>query len=1037
MFRRKTASLLVIALLISLLAPAGGSDGNQAYAASGKYLHLNFDEYPVEASLSNPTSTADGGGSWSFFGTVANSVYGIGESFPDREGRSMSIVSQVLPDHSTANPNIQKNNMTIPGAGATDAIVVMEGSFRFDNTLLERRLFSAAVTALPSTTTLGEIRLTMGANGQMTLLYPSEGGGNSSHQLGTYEGDVWYHIQLYVDLGSRQLQAYVNGELRATLAMSGGWDNLRSFRFVQIGSADTSGTMTMDDIMVRDWIPVESLTLNRSVAKMAPGDMLELSAELLPLDRTNPYLIWESDQPDVATVDERGSVTAVANGTATITARSKENEAISASAEVTVEAYQAVESVQLTPSSLEVEKDRSAELSALVSPSGATNSELSWSSNNPVIATVDSSGVVSGIAEGSALITATSQDGPLAQSSVTVVPRNTPVETIMIPSTAKVEAGDTISVTPRFLPVDATNPSFRWTSGDESIAIVDSDGRIEGREPGVALITVASADEAQPASAMIEVEVTEPAESLDAFDQLRLKWKETLDGGPELDASDAAIAEKLVGINELAFSRWETMLLDEERETLWEDITPSTTDSAYFNSYLTRLRDMAYAYSTKGGVLYHNVTLEQDILSALDWIYEHAYNEQIEEYGNWWNFDIGAPLRLMSILVMLYDDASSDQIEGFVRTADKFIGDIRSESFTQVGANRSDIMTIEALMGILTKDSERLNDVLVQIEPLFDYVSEGDGFYEDGSFIQHSSIAYTGSYGEVLVRGVGQLLYLLGGSPWEVTDPDAAHVYRWIFESVAPLVYQGEMMDMVRGRAIAREEQNGYIAAIGMLSGMLRLAMSAPEETAVQMKGLIKSWVQAADSELDVYELLSLDLIAPLKTIMEDEAISPLESEAFHKEFGAMNRTVHIGDDFAFGISKSSERISTYELTNGENGKGWYTGDGMTYLYNGDRKQYTEDFWATVNMYKLPGTTVDTRTRASDQYQYGDGETTPDNKWAGGTTLGTNGVSGMNLQQTGTSLVANKSWFMFGDVIVALGSGITSNDDRTIETIVE
>lgn len=1037
MFRGKTASLLVVALVCSLLAPAGGGWGGIIAAASNKYLHLNFDDYPAEPSLTNPASTPDGGGSWSFFGTVAGTVYGIGETLPGGEGRSMSIVSNVPPNQSVNNPNIQKNNLTIPGSGNGNSVIVMEGKFRTDNASLERRLFTATLTQSPGTATAGEIRVTLDKTGKMALLYPSPGG-NATVQLGAYEGGAWYHVQLYTDMASRELMAYVNGELKATVAVSSSWDNFRSFRFTQLGSADTPGTLTMDDIKVYDWIPVEAMSMDRAAIGLVPGDSALLTASYAPSDSTNRYATWESDRPEVATVDERGMVSAVAAGTATITARSKENGFIAATSLVTVADYTAVESVEVTPATLQLETERTAALTVTVTPAGATNSEVSWSSGNPQVATVDDHGVVTGIAEGTAVITAASQDGPSGQCIITVVARSTPVETVLLPASARVQVGDRIAITPRYAPEDATNPVFQWDSDNEDAATVDSNGIVNGLAPGFATITASVTSGAGgPVSAEIEVEVTEAALPADAFDELRLKWKAVLDGGPDLEADEPARAAQILAINQLARARWETMRRDEGRESLWPDVPQSATDSAFINTYMTRLRDMTYAYSTKGGSLYRNVTMKQDILSALDWIYEQAYNEHIEEYGNWWNFDIGAPLRVMDIMTMLYDDLTGEQIERFIRTADRFIGDIAGPEFVQVGANRSDIMTIEALMGILAKDPDRLNDVLAGISPLFDYVGEGDGFYEDGSFIQHKMIPYTGSYGEVLVRGLGQLLYLLDGSPWKVTDPDADNVYRWIFESVAPVVYRGEMMDMVRGRAIAREFLNGRDATVGMISGMLRLAMSAPESESIRIKGLIKYWVTAMEPELDVRAALRLDLIAPLENIMEDASIVPAGELPFHKEFGAMNRTVHVADGFGFGIGKSSERIATYELTNGENGEGWYTGDGMTYLYNGDSSHYADDYWPTVNRYRLPGTTVDTRPRTNVHYQYGDGETTPDNTWAGGVTLGTDGVSGMKLRQVGTTLQANKSWFMFGDVVVALGSGITSSDGRTIETIVE
>ena len=123
-----------------------------------------------------------------------------------------------------------------------------------------------------------------------------------------------------------------------------------------------------------------------------------------------------------------------------------------------------------------------------------------------------------------------------------------------------------------------------------------------------------------------------------------------------------------------------------------------------------------------------------------------------------------------------------------------------------------------------------------------------------------------------------------------------------------------------------------------------------------------------------------------------------------------------------------------YESINGENLKGWYTGDGMTYLYNSDLSQFADGFWPTVNSYRLPGTTVDSVPLANSAGH----NTFSSQNWVGGASiLGSYGVAGMSLTSVFGTLTAKKSWFMFDDEIVALGSDISSQDGRTIETIVE
>ena len=112
----------------------------------------------------------------------------------------------------------------------------------------------------------------------------------------------------------------------------------------------------------------------------------------------------------------------------------------------------------------------------------------------------------------------------------------------------------------------------------------------------------------------------------------------------------------------------------------------------------------------------------------------------------------------------------------------------------------------------------------------------------------------------------------------------------------------------------------------------------------------------------------------------------------------------------------SSSRIGKFESINNENTKGWYLGDGMTYIYNStDRSQYV-NYFNLVNMQRLPGTTVDVLSRSiMNTGNYGlFGIPVNAQDWTGGASLnGTYGVAGMHLVSEIGSLEARKSWFMF------------------------
>jgi len=1000
------------------------------------YLYMNFDQYALTPSITAPSGNI--GGNWGVSNTAANTDYFIGAEASDGDGRYITY-------YSTTGKNISltRYNQSIPSVKSSPVTLVIEGKYLVNSINTERRLFEATLNHKTDTSVSRTLSVSMDNTGNFKVSYPklNAATGNDTLTFGTYEINEWYHVQAYIDWHTYQLSVYVNGEkLLSNLEIGSNWNNVKDMRITQIGKAGETVTFSIDDFLTADFVPLDSMNLLEAaeVIRLIPTEERQLTVSYAPLAATNKYVDWSSSDSAVAEVDQSGKITAISEGIATITVTSKEDNRLSDEITIEVKNYTPLTGLSISPSTVSVETERTTQLQAEYIPADATNKDITWSSSDDAVAMVDHNGLVTGISEGTAIITAISEEGSfVGTSTVTVVPRYTAVEDISLPATAKMYSNDSISFTAIFSPRDATNQQLRWESSDPSLATVDQTGRVyAGNDTGLVTITAYSLDSQDEIFAAAEVQIIERGTS-NPFDEMRSRWKTILDGGESLDVDNLYVIDKTEAINNIAQSLWKRMIKEEQRVTLWEDLLPSTTDSSVFNSYFTRLRDMSYAYSTKGGELYHNQTLKNDIISALDWLYEHQYNEDVAVYGNWWNFEIGAPQRIMDIFTLLYDELDEEMLNQYFDTVTHFIGDISLPSFDATGANRSDILTIIMLMAIMSENEELLEEAINQLSPLFEYVSSGDGFYEDGSFIQHSIIPYTGSYGEVLIRGLGQILYLIADSPFEVTDPKVNHIYRWVYETVQPIVYAGETMDMVRGRAIARERNSGHITTIGLLSGVMRIALASPPQEQLILKRLVKQWLEAMPTHLNYYRELKLDLIAPIESLMNDPTIEALPISPLHHEFGAMNRTIHIREDFAVAISKSSNRIATYELTNGENGEGWYTSDGMLYLYNGDKEHYGGDYWATVNRYRLPGTTVDTRERTNTHYQYGDGETTPSNEWAGGVTLGDDGISGMQLQQVGTTLKANKSWFMFGDVIVSLGSGITSNDQRTIETIIE
>lgn len=533
------------------------------------------------------------------------------------------------------------------------------------------------------------------------------------------------------------------------------------------------------------------------------------------------------------------------------------------------------------------------------------------------------------------------------------------------------------------------------------------------------------------------------------FDAL-LARAETLLTGGDIDLSNPDFATGVAALDSAAQGLWNTLDRSAGRTALWADLAPLTAPGNFGQSY-TRLRTIATAWATPGTSLSDSAEAADVLVSALRFTYDTAYHPSARESGNWWFWEIGAPRALMDTCVLLRGRLPAADLADYLAVVDRFCPDAdrrtNSPTLAETGANRTDKAVIVALRGLLGRSTDKLSsarDALSDVRDsgrnsLFRYTSSGDGFYEDGSFVQHGVVAYTGSYGTVLLGGAAYLLSLLAGSPWAVADPKVSVMYDAVERSFAPVIFDGLMMDAVRGRAVSRERAGDHRDGAAAVAAILLLASGAPADRADRWRALAKGWL-TRNRTTPFAALATLPQLALARAVLDDPAIPAGTRTTGSFVFADMDRVVHRRPGWAYGLSLSSQRISAYEAGNGENLHGWYTGDGMTYLYDGDGLgQFNDGFWPTVDPYRLPGTTVDTRGRADLGTAGGTSTYRPGNAVAGGAVLdGRHTVAAMEVVGAeGSTLRARKSWFLLDNAVVALGAGITASDGRTVETVVE
>ncbi len=535
------------------------------------------------------------------------------------------------------------------------------------------------------------------------------------------------------------------------------------------------------------------------------------------------------------------------------------------------------------------------------------------------------------------------------------------------------------------------------------------------------------------------------AGAVDEFEVLRARWSGLATGGA-IDPGDPVYGDALARLSRLAQGFLDTLSADPNRAALWADLPLSPLSGNFSISY-TRLKTIALARAT------HGTTLTSEpgaaLASALDFLNQRAYNETLPETGNWWFWEIGAPRALLDTCILAYDVLSAEQRASYLSAVDRFVPDpnrrTNSPTVRETGANRVDKALIVALRGIAGDDAGKIataRDALSDVaeagrNSVFTYVTSGDGFYRDGSFVQHGNLAYVGTYGNVALGGVANLFSLLGGSTWDITDPKRTVILDAVEKSFAPFMVNGLMMDAVSGRAISREKAGDHRNGHATTSAVLLLASGIAEPYASTYKALAKGWL-TRDRLNDYLPAASIPEISRAKAVLADDAVKPAPAKAQHFQFPNQDRVVHRRPGWTFALALSSKRMARYESGNGENLRGWYVGDGMTYLYTDDQSQFFDAFWPTVDAQRLPGTTVSTKPREPLGSGPGTGTVAAFAEWVGGASYQkTIGAVGMHLINHDKSLQARKSWFCLSDAVVALGAGIVGTDGYPVETVVE
>jgi len=282
--------------------------------------------------------------------------------------------------------------------------------------------------------------------------------------------------------------------------------------------------------------PVTSIKLSESNVKINLGaKSIQLRAIVYPENATNKEVKWTSSNTSIAKVNENGLVTLVSPGEVTIIATSVDNPAAMALCNISIEVP--VTSVALDDKEITMYVGETKRLTYTVLPLNASNNSVTWTSSNPSVASVDSAGKVTARQVGTAVIMLKSLDGSHT-AYCTINVRQIAEDVKFSKTEIEMMTGEVLKLEYTLIPANATDVTLVWESSDTKVVVVDENGKVTAKGPGVAFVIVRT--EAGGMS-YVKVTVKEPVSGLILnFTEKTIYLNETFELKVSVKPSEAA-----------------------------------------------------------------------------------------------------------------------------------------------------------------------------------------------------------------------------------------------------------------------------------------------------------------------------------------------------------------------------------------------------------------------------------------------------------------------------------------------------------------
>ena len=362
-----------------------------------------------------------------------------------------------------------------------------------------------------------------------------------------------------------------NGDGSATvIAVGAGTANITAIASNGVVSADPCVvTVTPNNIVATGVIVSPAMISLIATTQITPDSdaTVQLDTAIEPPNAPGGSIVWSTSDSARATVSPTGLVRAIAAGEVDITATTG---SVSGTCHVTIAAPVRVTGVTVTPATATIDAGQTQRLTATVAPATATYPGYTWSSSNPAIATVSATGLVSAVSDGSVTIRATTTDGG-HQGSCALTINKVPATAVAIsPAKAEILSGGGVKqLTAVFTPSYGGYDTITWSSSDASRAVITGAGStvtVTGVGLGDATITVTATVGA----------ITLPAATC-----------------------AVSVVDKL-STPDVFFAGSYTF----DPIALWGQITETTTNSYWLDSYLYDVGEAFGIHVTEAGAMY-------------------------------------------------------------------------------------------------------------------------------------------------------------------------------------------------------------------------------------------------------------------------------------------------------------------------------------------------------------------------------------------------------------------------------------------------